>query len=291
MNPDEARHPTKNRLEPLPERCAVCGNDRAAVLLRHHPWRVLACTGCGLGVLYPRPSGTDLQTLYEADYFLTQYDGGLDPFSAAFQKRIRSEAHRVRFVKKAAFSGTLLDMGCGYGYFLAAARNAGFDAMGHEIAAWAGRYAQERLNLPVVGGPLSVDLFSPHRFDIISMWHFLEHTPDVNATLAAAATWLKPDGALVIDVPNYDGTDARKSGARWVGWQLPYHLYHFSPGSLKRLLEKHGFSIRASKNYHSEIVKERLRRIPLVGWAARPIAKFYSGTSYAVIARRRRFPA
>ncbi len=286
MNPAKGRYPTGNREETLPDPCAVCGSDRGTPLIRRKEWRVLACTGCGLGILSPRPSEEALQKLYEAEYFKDQYDDGLDPSSAAFQKRIRSEDHRIRFVQKAASSGKILDMGCGYGYFPAAARMAGFSVTGYEIAEWAARYAQERLQLPVVQAPLSPRLFAPGSFDVISMWHFLEHTADVNFTITTAAGWLKQEGALVIDVPNYEGTDARKNGADWVGWQLPYHLYHFSPESLRRLLEKHGFSIRFSKTYHSETIKNRLRRLPVIGWAARPIAKFYSGTSIAVIARR-----
>jgi len=86
-------------MEKLPERCVVCGNDTGSVLMRHNPWRVLACTRCGLGVLDPCPTEDDLQKPYDADYFLSQYDGGLDPSSAEFQKRIQSEDHRVRFIQ------------------------------------------------------------------------------------------------------------------------------------------------------------------------------------------------
>jgi SAM-dependent methyltransferase len=273
-------------VEKLPGVCAVCGNDEGSVLVRFNPWRVLSCKQCGLGVIDPRPAEDDLQKLYEADYFLEQYDGGLDPSSAEFQRRIKSEDHRVRFIRKAASSGKVLDMGCGYGYFLAAARKAGFEGVGYEMAPWASRYASGRLGLSIVREPLTIDLFAPRHFDIISMWHFLEHTPDPNTTIATAAVWLKDGAALVIDVPNYAGTDAQKSGKAWVGWQLPYHLYHFSPLSLKALLEKHGFTICASKKYHSEVVKKNLARFPVIRWVARPIAKLYSGTSIAVIARR-----
>ncbi len=254
-------------------------------MTRHEQWRVLACSRCGLGALDPRPAESDLQKLYEADYFYQQYDRGLDPSSAEFQKRLRSEDHRVRFVKKAASAERLLDMGCGYGYFLAAARKAGFECTGYEIAPWPIRYASQSLEISIATGPLSPDLFDPERFDVISMWHFLEHTPDPNLTIASAACWLKKNGALVIDVPNYEGTDAEKSGKTWVGWQLPYHFYHFSPSSLEMLLKKHGFVVSASKNYHSEKVKEKIGRIPVLRWAARPIAKLYSGTSIAVIAK------
>jgi hypothetical protein len=90
----------------------------------------------------------------------------------------------------------------------------------------------------------------------------------------------------VVDVPNYQGTDARKSWSRWKGWQLPFHLYHHTPVTLKRLLEKQGFRVIRSKHYLSECVKERLEQSFFTKPVARLIARFYSGHSCAVVARK-----
>ncbi len=71
-----------------------------------------------------------------------------------------------------------------------------------------------------------------------------------------------------------------------MGWQLPYHFHHFTPATLALLLSQHGFGVIAKKDYHSEVIKERLSSIPGIGLFARLVAKAYSGTSYAVVARK-----
>jgi predicted RNA binding protein YcfA (HicA-like mRNA interferase family) len=91
---------------------------------------------------------------------------------------------------------------------------------------------------------------------------------------------------LIVDVPNYEGTDAQKMWNDWSGWSLPYHLYHFTPDALVSMLESHGFKIIRTKNYHSEYIKDKLRQIPVISLFARLIAKRYSGTSFAVVAQK-----
>jgi hypothetical protein len=68
----------------------------------------------------------------------------------------------------------------------------------------------------------------------------------------------------VIEVPNYEGRDARSYGEDWIGWQIPFHFVHVTPQTLKRLLTECGFHVVKAKNYHSESVKQVLKRIPVV---------------------------
>jgi len=121
---------------------------------------------------------------------------------------------------------------------------------------------------------------------IITMWHFLEHTPDPREYLNKVRKWLKPDGLLVVDVPNYIGTDAQKTWDNWKGWQLPYHLYHFTPMNLCDMLSKYGFKTIQKKDYLSEYIKEKIEKNPLIRPMARLIAKFYSGHSFAVVTKK-----
>ena len=118
------------------------------------------------------------------------------------------------------------------------------------------------------------------------MWHSLEHTENPRTSLDRAHRWLRPGGLLVVEVPNYLSTDALKYGKTWDGWSLPYHFFHFTPESLDELLSQHGFEVIRRKSYHSEWVRDRLRRIPVVNLFARIIAKLFSGTGYAVVARK-----
>jgi 2-polyprenyl-3-methyl-5-hydroxy-6-metoxy-1,4-benzoquinol methylase len=144
----------------------------------------------------------------------------------------------------------------------------------------------EELELDVTIGELDKLQMPAHEFDLVTFWHCLEHLQDPRKAVDKAAAWLKPDGLLIVEVPNHEGTDARHIGADWLGWSLPHHLFHFTPHSLNLMLKQHGFQIIRSKTFHSETVKESLKRIPIISLLARFIATFYSGHSIAVVARR-----
>lgn len=270
-------------MERAPKTCILCGTKKRELLIQKESWKVYRCTKCRLGFLDPRPSYEEIENLYDNGYFLQRYGKGLDPDSYEFINRLRGEKHRIQFIKTIKRSGNLLDIGCGYGYFLAACKKEGYEVGGLDISERATQYAVQKLGIPVTIGKISDVSFPFHNFDVISMWHSLEHTPDPHMALQKAKSWLKSDGILVVDVPNYEGTDAQQKWQQWDDWSLPYHFWHFTFQSLAQLLNKHGFRIIKRKDYHSDVVKEKLSHIPIIRLFARLIAKMYSGTSIAVI--------
>lgn len=273
-------------MERAPKECVCCGRTERILLIKIGEWTVHKCSCCGLGVLDPRPDPGELSGLYRESYFVNQYDAGLEPGSPQFERRISQEGHRVRFFRPYRDKGLVVDIGCGRGYFLHACRLQGYDVSGIDISGDAAAYVGNNLHIPVKTGSIREDMFHGESVDIITLWHSLEHTGDPGEVLDLAWKWLRRDGILVIEVPNHEGTDARKKMADWEGWQLPYHLYHFTPGTLKTMIVRHGFQELRSKHYHSEYMKAKLRKIPLIGLFARPIAKFYSSTSYAILAKK-----
>ena len=272
-------------MESAPETCILCQTSERELLIEKDGWTVHRCPTCGLGFLDPRPSESEIEGLYRRDYFSERYDGGIDPDSQQYLKRLSGEQHRTKFIKSVKRSGHLLDIGCGYGYFLDASRREGYNVHGLDVSEWAAQYAAEKLGLSMTIGKIGDVHFPSPNFDIITMWHSLEHTPNPHVALKKAKSWLKKDGILVIDVPNYEGTDARRIWHEWDGWSLPYHYWHFTPKSLKQLLSQHGFTVIKHKDYHSDVVKKKLKRIPIISLFARLIAKLCSGTSVAVIAK------
>jgi SAM-dependent methyltransferase len=275
-------------MEKAPEFCILCGSRDREALIKMDSWHVYKCSSCGLGFLDPRPSKEDIAKLYDKDYCEDQFTEGGEVGSPEFKKRLSLETHRIRFFKGIKGKGKVLDVGCGYGYFLAACRTMyGYDVHGLDVSGWAAHYAAEKLGLSVTFGDIDTVNLPPNSYDVITMWHFLEHTRDPRETILKAMDLLKKDGILVIDVPNYDGTDARKNWDNWIGWQPPYHFYHFTPHTLKKLVSLCGLSVLKAKDYHSETVKVSLKRIPVVSIFARLISRMYSGHSIAVVAQRR----
>jgi len=268
--------------------CILCASPRRSLLFTQGEWSVYRCDGCGLGFLDPQPDPEELTELYRKEYFSHQYDDGWDTNSREMENRLSQEMHRILFFRSIKRRGRILDIGCGMGYFLYACRLAGYEVEGMDISPDAANYVLNTLGIAVTVGSVEDVDYEPGSFDIITMWHFLEHTRKPSKCLEKAYLWLKPDGILVVDVPNYAGTDAKKTWAQWKGWQLPYHFYHFTPDTLRRLLAKYGFDTVRDKHYLSEYVKERLDRTVLLKPFSRIIARFYSGHSYAVVARHRR---
>ena len=274
-------------MEKSPESCILCGSLDRSLLVRQGSWTVFRCTGCGLGVLDPRPDKEEREKLYRSDYFLDQYDRGLPVGSPELQRRIGQEDHRIRFFRPFRRKGHVLDIGCGMGYFLYACRQAGYEVRGIDLSEASAQYVRNELQIPVTTGDIDGIDIPDNSLDVITMWHFLEHTADPRQYLAQASRWLKPAGLIVVDVPNYEGTDAKKTWGAWKGWQLPYHLYHFTPGAVIALLNRSGFQILRKKDYLSEYMREKLELMPLVRMLARPLAALYSGHSFAVVARKR----
>jgi 2-polyprenyl-3-methyl-5-hydroxy-6-metoxy-1,4-benzoquinol methylase len=136
----------------------------------------------------------------------------------------------------------LLDAGAGRGRFVTAARLAGYDAFGIE---------------PSVRGPAaphvertSIDdaTIEPGSLDVVTLWHVLEHLEDPAAALDRIATWLRPQGGLVIGVPNRASLQARIGGERWYHLDVPRHRVHYTPDGLHALLRSHGFTVHATRH-------------------------------------------
>ena len=273
-------------MERAPAECILCGGTGRVPLMRDGEWIVHKCTGCGLGVLDPRPGAEEMSNLYRESYFASHFEGVLPPDSDGMRRRLSQERHRVKFFGRHKRAGRVLDIGCGRGYFLQACRLRGYDVTGFDVSDDAAASVRETLGLPVATGEMREGLFAQGSFDVVTMWHSLEHTRDPRVPLVFALKWLSVDGILVVEVPNYECTDAMKEGSAWKDWDLPYHQFHFTPGSLRELLLRCGFAVLEEKRYHSEYVKRRIRGIPLMGWLARPVAKLFTGTGVAVVARK-----
>jgi len=273
-------------MERAPEKCILCSNTDRTLLFQQDEWTVFKCSGCGLGFLSPRPTAIELGRYYERGYFDSHYDKGLKKDSPEMNKRLSQERHRISFFRSLKPGGRILDIGCGMGYFLYACSLRGYDAEGMDISDDSTAYIRSELGLKVKTDAAGTVDYEEGSFDVITMWHFLEHCHDPREYLSSAWRWLKKDGILVVDVPNHEGTDARKIWSGWTGWSLPYHLYHFTPRTLDGLMERHGFAVSRSKDYLSEYVMDRLVQRCVPKPLARLIARCYSGHSYALVARK-----
>jgi SAM-dependent methyltransferase len=135
-------------------------------------------------------------------------------------------------------NGRLLDLGAGTGAFVRTMKEAGWAVTGLEPDAEAREKAREDFQVDLQ----DITAFSglQGKFDVITLWHVLEHVHDLGGYMQRLAGLLEPGGRLFIAVPNYTSKDANAYGEFWAAWDVPRHIYHFSPAAMRTLVEKHG---------------------------------------------------
>jgi 2-polyprenyl-3-methyl-5-hydroxy-6-metoxy-1,4-benzoquinol methylase len=147
-------------------------------------------------------------------------------------------------------------------------------------------YVRREFGIPVEPAPVETTALEEGTFDIVTLWHVIEHLPDPLESLRKIRALLRPGGVIVMETRNYRGHDARVQGERWGGWALPHHLWHFDPGSYRNLVEKAGFRVIRHKIHKSDHVKKALRKIPLLGWLRNPVASLFAGSNQTIVANK-----
>ena len=240
------------RFEDIP--CYLCGSHRFAPLTLAEDdltgkvgvYRFVTCLDCGLAYLLPRLKAEFILEFYGDDYIAHSQRktwGILQPlYEWAVGGIDRNKEAMVRRFLAPASGQKLLDVGCGGGTFLQRMRQRlGLVTVGLDF--------KDLSALPALAGSrfycglLHQQDFGAERFDLITMWHFLEHDYDPLASLEAARDLLTADGRLLIEVPRLDSRTRRLFGNRWPGLQAPQHTVLYSKDTLQRIVEKAGFEV------------------------------------------------
>lgn len=210
----------------------------------HESFAIVQCTSCGFLLTNPRPDAQSIGRYYESQDYISHSDTNQGLINQVYRvARSFTVRQKVALLgKQAPRRGRLLDYGCGTGYFLAAAQQAGWQVAGLEPNATARQLAEQHTGQPISAGDLAQ--FEAASFDAITLWHVLEHVHDLNGTLRQLTRLLKPDGVLIIAVPNADSPDAQYYREQWAAYDVPRHLYHFTAKTIDLLLQKHHLQLR-----------------------------------------------
>ena len=233
---------------PVPEQfnliaCDNCGSNQFSTLCEwNNLSKVVQCRYCGLQFVNPMPNKEYLDKLY-------RQDGDENPYYQNYimertdreKSYNRQYHHRLKLIEKySKEKGNLLDIGCGGGFFLKAARERGWDPHGIDIVPKFVKFANDELQLTNVNSCSLEELeYEKHFFDVIVLWDLIEHLPHPSNFLKTINRLLRPDGLLVVWTPNSRNAVWLKEN--WSGYKQLQHLYFFSPKTLNRTLKSTGF--------------------------------------------------
>jgi len=232
--------------------CPVCGSAGISKVFKvkdntasQEFFEIYHCSNCQVRFTQNPPSESSILEYYKSENYISHTNTSKGLINRLYQTiRNISIKQKTKLIEKITglTNGNLLDVGSGTGYFAAAMQKAGWQVTALEPDDGARHVAiqQHALNLLPVE-----ELFNlqPNKFDAITLWHVLEHVHDVKKYMITFKKLLTDNGKLFIAVPNYRSYDAMSYGSNWAGYDVPRHLYHFTPQTMQWLMKEHGMKI------------------------------------------------
>lgn len=215
----------------------------------HETFAIWECGNCTLRFTQNVPEAAAIGRYYQSDAYVSHSDTKKGVVNRLYHiVRNITLKGKLKMITGVAGkkSGVLLDVGAGTGAFAAVMQQNGWKVTGLEPDETARKNAAQNhgLNLQTLEALYNLPA---NTFDVITMWHVLEHVHELHGYLNRFQTILRPGGTLVVAVPNYTSDDAQRYGASWAAYDVPRHLYHFSPLSMRTLVAQHGFEVMECK--------------------------------------------
>ncbi len=231
--------------------CPVCNATQFSpylicrdYLVSQREFAIQQCDKCGFRFTNPRPDVSEIGKFYKSEDYVSHNDSGGGLINSLY-RIVRSYTLQTKLSlinRLNTKQGSLLDVGCGTGAFLETCKAGGWVIAGMEPDSDARRIAEQKSEVFIYPSLDSLSR-SGKRFDVITLWHVLEHIPNLAIAVVQLRELLTEKGTLVIAVPNSDSHDAKKFGKYWAAYDVPRHLYHFTPSSMTFLFENYGMNI------------------------------------------------
>lgn len=204
---------------------------------------VWSCRSCSFRFTQDAPSMQEIGSYYQFEDYISHTDtkkGLINQLYHTVRQYTLQQKRKMISRLTAKTSGSILDIGCGTGAFLETMKASGWHTIGLEPDA----SAREKALARTLDVRPSEELFTLDQpFHAITMWHVLEHVHDLHGYLNKIHSILADDGVFIVAVPNYTSGDQLAYQQYWAAYDVPRHLYHFSPASMQTLMSKHGFHL------------------------------------------------
>ena len=226
----------------MSDKCPWCQSEKAHkhlslkdYFLTQEPFEIMVCEDCGLLYTTPKPSDEKLGDYYKSDEYYSHQENkkGFIPRVYEAVKSVNLK-HKIAIATQGKEPGRLLDIGCGVGDFLHFAEQNGWQCTGAEPSEDAASIAKKRIKAEIML-PKDLEKLPDESFDVITMWHVLEHVSDLQWQVNQLNRLLKKGGRLVIALPNFRSYDAQYYKDKWAAYDVPRHLNHFSQDSIAKI--------------------------------------------------------
>ena len=223
-------------------KCPFCESENTRSYLKlkdyflsQEDFEILECDNCKLLFTTPRPDASVIGNYYKSEDYLShnEHKKGLVPWIYNQVKKVNI-SNKYKIACKGFTKAKLLDFGCGVGDFLHYAQQNGCEITGCDMSEDARKFASEKLGKTIVS-PNEIFALPHSTFDVITMWHVLEHIDNLKFQTEQLHRLLKDNGRLVIAVPNYMSYDAQYYKDKWAAYDVPRHLNHFHKESLQNI--------------------------------------------------------
>ena len=232
--------------------CPLCSSQEIAHFLSctdhfvsSEVFNICRCDKCGFIFTQDYPEESDAGHYYESDNYISHSDTNKEITDKMYQFIRRIMLNRKkRIIRKTTglSTGSILDIGSGTGHFLNTMKLEGWNTKGVEINAKAREYAASCFNIDTIS-PENIQTLPANSFDCITLWHVLEHFHEPFKFMEEIARLIKPDGVVIIALPNTDSFDSEYYGKEWAAYDVPRHLWHFNPSTFSLFATKNKFSI------------------------------------------------
>ncbi len=254
------------------DKCIVCGSSQFESFLAckdytvsKKDFNIVSCKGCGFKFTNPRPDDSEIGNYYKSEDYVSHSNtkkGLINKLYHAVRSRTLKE--KLGLINSYVSRGTILDYGCGTGMFLATCKEGGWKTFGYEPDPDARKLAEGQ-GLTVVNSKTALkDKIGTSKFDLISLWHVMEHVTDVSETLNFFKENLYDKGTLIVAVPNHVSYDGKTYKEFWAGYDVPRHLYHFELSTMEKLMANYGFKLVETKpmrfdSYYVSMLSEKYK--------------------------------
>lgn len=287
------------------DQCPICeSQDFEEIIsskdyfLTQEHFNIDTCNSCGIKFTNPRPLAKNIFNYYKSEDYISHSNTSKGLVNKLYKAvRTYTLTRKIQLIRKYKPSGKLLDIGSGSGEFLFTISQNKFTVTGIEPDQKARDFSISKYNLQVFDESF-LDKLEPHSFDVITMWHVLEHVYDLSARIEQLSKLLKDDGILIVAVPNSSSYDAKKYGEYWAAYDLPRHIYHFTKKDIWNLFKTHKFEVRKIvpmkfDSFYISMLSEKYKtgsnkyiKAFLVGMISNFLARFtknnYSSLTYVI---------